>query len=489
MKLSSIGIGVLSAALLCGSASAAETDYSAGARALPLQQEAGTARAMAMGSAVVAVPQGSASLLWNPAGLSRMSCSEIGLHHNSGLADTIQEIAVLGIPLGEVKDDGKGGSLGGFAASLGYVNYGSFAGRDTLGNPTDNYHAGDFSGSAGWGMELLPNIAGGVDVKVNRSDFGDKAYNAYAGDVGVLWKVIPAVDLGLTYANFNLGPKVGGNQLVQGWRLGAAWKVYRHWLLAAAGELQNSAMNRMQLGTEYLIGNIRGNAGNVLALRAGFQANYPNPQLTGLTGLTFGLGYTITRALALDYAMVPVGSLGVSHRVSLTFKFGCPQKPEPPVAAAAPAPVVAAAPVLAAAAYVAPPEPVVAPAPPPPVVYKSMFLEDSHFDFDKSTLKPEGMAALRDNVQLLKETPGAKVRVAGYTSMRGKAEYNQKLSERRAVAVQDYLISQGVMPGRISTIGYGETRPALEEVSAAKKYMNADAAKANMRVLFEITVN
>jgi len=297
--------------------------------ALPLQQSAGTARAAAMGSAVVAVPQGSASLLWNPAGLSRVSCMEIGLHHNSGLADTVQETAIFGMPLGAVKEGSsesrKGGSLGGIAASLGYVNYGSFSGRSDIGLQDGSYHAGDFSGSLGWGMELLPGFSGGIALKGNQSDFASKSYDAFTTDIGLLYTLLPALDLGVAYSNINLGQKIGGNQLASGWRLGAAWTLERHLLLAVSGELQNKAMNRLQLGVEYLIGNIE-NKVNVLALRAGYQANYPDPQLSGLTGLTLGLGYTITRAIALDYAMVPAGELGTSHRFSLTYKFDCQEK-------------------------------------------------------------------------------------------------------------------------------------------------------------------
>jgi OOP family OmpA-OmpF porin len=113
--------------------------------------------------------------------------------------------------------------------------------------------------------------------------------------------------------------------------------------------------------------------------------------------------------------------------------------------------------------------------------------EDIHFDFDKSTLKPEAQTILKRNIQLLKENPKAQIRIAGYTSASGTEAYNQKLSERRANAVKAYLVKEGVIASdRLSIIGYGETRPAMYE--AAPKELYSAAAKANMRVLFEIIV-
>jgi OOP family OmpA-OmpF porin len=113
--------------------------------------------------------------------------------------------------------------------------------------------------------------------------------------------------------------------------------------------------------------------------------------------------------------------------------------------------------------------------------------EDIHFDFDQATLTPEAKVILKRNVQLLKENPKAHIRIAGYTSASGTEEYNQALSEKRANAVNEFLVSEGVIKaGRLSTIGYGETQPAAYE--AAPKDLYSDAAKANMRVLFEIVV-
>lgn len=113
--------------------------------------------------------------------------------------------------------------------------------------------------------------------------------------------------------------------------------------------------------------------------------------------------------------------------------------------------------------------------------------EDVHFDFDQSTLKPQTRTILKRNIQLLKDNPKARIRIAGYTSASGTDEYNQKLSERRAAAVKEYLVSEGIIvSGRLATIGYGEEKPASFE--AAPKELYSPEAKSNMRVLFEIIV-
>ena len=127
------------------------------------------------------------------------------------------------------------------------------------------------------------------------------------------------------------------------------------------------------------------------------------------------------------------------------------------------------------------------------VVYASqpnvivLSFEDVHFDFDQSTLKPEAKVILKRNIQLLNENPNSKIRIAGYTSAAGTEDYNQKLSERRAASVREYLVMEGpIESNRLSTIGYGEHHPAAYEASPSD--LNSPAAKANIRVLFEISV-
>jgi len=125
--------------------------------------------------------------------------------------------------------------------------------------------------------------------------------------------------------------------------------------------------------------------------------------------------------------------------------------------------------------------------PPPKEEVRLIILEEEHFDFDKSTLTAKGVEIMERNVQVFKENPEMKVRIAGYASASGTEEYNQKLSERRATTVKDYLMKEGgLAPGRLTTIGYGETRPATYEPIPSD--IESKAAKSNRRVLFEIIV-
>jgi OOP family OmpA-OmpF porin len=90
----------------------------------------------------------------------------------------------------------------------------------------------------------------------------------------------------------------------------------------------------------------------------------------------------------------------------------------------------------------------------------SIDLKGVNFDYDKSTLRPDAVEILNQAIDILKRYPDLKVEVAGHTDSRGTDAYNQKLSERRAKAVYDYLTSNGVDASRlVGPNGYGESRP------------------------------
>jgi OOP family OmpA-OmpF porin len=90
----------------------------------------------------------------------------------------------------------------------------------------------------------------------------------------------------------------------------------------------------------------------------------------------------------------------------------------------------------------------------------SIDLKGVNFDFDKSNLRPDAVAILNEAIEILKRYPDLRVEVAGHTDSKGTDAYNQKLSERRATAVYDYLTSNGIDASRlVGPNGYGESRP------------------------------
>jgi len=83
-----------------------------------------------------------------------------------------------------------------------------------------------------------------------------------------------------------------------------------------------------------------------------------------------------------------------------------------------------------------------------------------YFEFDSVTLTPEARASLQDVGDWMSTHPKATVTLEGHADARGTDEYNLALGQRRAQVMQDYLVRLGVTKGRLTTISYGEERPA-----------------------------
>ncbi len=95
-------------------------------------------------------------------------------------------------------------------------------------------------------------------------------------------------------------------------------------------------------------------------------------------------------------------------------------------------------------------------------VGKSIALNNIFFDYDKASLNNESVSELNRLVILLKEYPSIKIQVEGHTDNVGTHEYNQQLSEARAKAVVDYLISKGIDSARLKYMGFGYSKPVAD---------------------------
>jgi len=95
-----------------------------------------------------------------------------------------------------------------------------------------------------------------------------------------------------------------------------------------------------------------------------------------------------------------------------------------------------------------------------------------NFDFDKANLRPENKELLSRIAGVLLTSSGYRVQIFGHTDDIGTAEYNQKLSLRRAEAVRDYLAEAGLDPSIITVKGFGKSNPLVEGVSAEARAKN-----------------
>jgi outer membrane protein OmpA-like peptidoglycan-associated protein len=99
-------------------------------------------------------------------------------------------------------------------------------------------------------------------------------------------------------------------------------------------------------------------------------------------------------------------------------------------------------------------------------------MSDVLFDTGKYTLKSDAREKLAKVSGILLAYPGLAMQVEGYTDNVGGDEYNQKLSEQRAQAVADYLVSQGVQQGKITATGFGMAQPVADNSTAAGRSQN-----------------
>lgn len=176
--------------------------------------------------------------------------------------------------------------------------------------------------------------------------------------------------------------------------------------------------------------------------------------------------------------------------VSLVFPFGRAPAPRVAAAPAYVAPTPMPAPLQAPIAVVEPPAPVVV-APAPPAPQRVTFSADALFGFDKASVRPDGQTELDRFSQQLNGTTYESIRVEGHTDRLGTSEYNQTLSEERAMAVKNHLVTSGKLdPAKISTVGKGEAEPVTSAGACSDRQVRSrliDCLQPDRRVEVQVT--
>ena len=104
-------------------------------------------------------------------------------------------------------------------------------------------------------------------------------------------------------------------------------------------------------------------------------------------------------------------------------------------------------------------------------------MKEIYFDYDKSDIRPSEVSKLQGNAAWFKQNASVRFTIEGHCDERGSEEYNLGLGDRRANAVKEFLLSQGLAASRINTVSYGEERPVCRE-------QNEDCYQKNRRAAF-----
>ena len=316
------------------------------------------ARAAGMGEASAASTWDATAVRYNPAAMTRVEENSASFMHDEHLQSTFLD------NLAYVRRLSAQNAAG---LSLSYMNYGSIAITDESTAQIGTAHPSDLAVTAAFARQF-DDVAGplrgsslGLSLSYIQSKIVDSA-TTEAASLGFLSR-----PFGLNRVRFaavvdNIGGTMkfdkASDPLPMTLRVGAAGYITHDWLLSAEVADPKGASVFGALGMEKWIGSPyeRG-----LALRAGYNTRSTG-DLSGLTGLSLGLGFALN-AVMLDYAFVPFGELGYTHRISLSLRFGS----EDAQMASAPPPMESPAKAAAAPSLPAPPaEPAKAAGPPSP---------------------------------------------------------------------------------------------------------------------------
>jgi len=253
------------------------------------------AKASAMGDAFTALADDGSCLYWNPAGLVQLKDKQLLVSYNSWFAGIRRGYISFTLPLS------KGESAG---AGMNYLDMGTLEGRDEEGNPTSDFGASDFQLTIGYAKKFSDKFTAGLSGGILQDTIAGDKKNTYSVNAGVLFLPEESFSLGLSVQN--IGPKLSGDNLPLTLKLGAAKKIKS---LTLAADISKPADNEMyfSIGGEW---GIRKD----LFLRVGYKSNQDIA-----SGITIGAGLK-WREIGLDYAYVPYGELGDTHRISIVMK-------------------------------------------------------------------------------------------------------------------------------------------------------------------------
>jgi outer membrane protein OmpA-like peptidoglycan-associated protein len=427
-------------------------------------------RAVAMGETFAGIADDPSAVYWNPSGISQVTTPAFTAMHAFWLQDVFFDHLGATFPLSK----GTGG------LSLVYLNDGELL-RSEEGDTPDSPFRGTFSASnlgltAAYAYPYDESLSLGTALKFFTETIDGAGTVGWALDLSVLYRM-PWKDWKLGGAVQNLGPSThledSYARLPINLKVGVSYQILPRLLAAMDYNQLLEQDGKLSLGLEYLFE-------RTLALRLGYRYQsaidngeyYEGYGTNALAGVSAGVGINY-QAFRLDYAFVPYGFLGNTHRVSLSYVLPPPATPTPtprptPMPTPAPTPAPTVAPEVKA--QVQEVEQKIA------AVTKKIALGQLakiQFASGKADLTPASLKTLRVVAKEFRPYPEVVIRIEGHTDAQGVADDNLKLSQRRVDAVKAYLVEkEGLLSDHLQAIGYGQTRPIASNATKAGRGQN-----------------
>lgn len=266
------------------------------------------AQSAGMGNAVTTVYNGTDSIYWNPANLNYLDKIELSFSHTMWFEDVNYEWFAIAIPTE---------SVGVFGLGLQYVSYGSIDRIDNTNVSDGSFSPLDIAGYLSY-ANVYERLQFGLNLKYIYSKIENSA-SAIAVDLGTTYNFNnDKTFIGATVTNIGSGMKFNDKteQLPFLFKFGASHFILDEWLIALDLNFPNDNEFYVNAGTEYYLEV----ANNIeCAFRVGYEGR--NKDIPGFNWINLGFGLRYLDC-SFNYAFVPYGDIGMTHRFSLSIKLG-----------------------------------------------------------------------------------------------------------------------------------------------------------------------
>ena len=279
------------------------------------------ARAASMGDAYTAVADEATAVYWNPAALTRVPSKSAAFMHAAYVDSSFFDYAAYAQNLGGY------GAVGG---SVQYLSAGAITETDATGTEIGNFTPNDLAVSLAYAYKLrdigsftaLNGFSAGLSAKYIQSQILATA-RTEAADIGVLSPAYLDGKLRFAFTASNLGGRLKyereSEDLPMVFKVGSSYSITERWLAGLDAAFPRSNNPYAALGTEY---RLPVSPSLSVAGRLGFNSKTIG-DVTGFTGVALGVGVSLHQLadLSFDYAFLPLGGLGLTHRISISLKF------------------------------------------------------------------------------------------------------------------------------------------------------------------------